>query len=101
MRAGRSDSIHTASGCATRHVRRIQSQLVAPPAEAREKLEELGFLLPELDPNLHRLAEIVRRLARAELSEDDTQAIFGSDGAPAIRALVRGVERLEELQKPL
>ena len=82
-------------------LRRIQSQLVAPPAEAREKLEELGFVLSELDPNLHRLVEIVRRLARAELGEDDARAIFGGDGAPAMMALIRGVERFEELQKPV
>lgn len=81
-------------------LRRIQSQLIAPPEEARERLAELGLELEELDPNLHRLADVVRRLARAGLGEADAFTIFGRRGAPAVLALIAGVERLEALQRP-
>lgn len=81
-------------------LRRIQSELAAPSTGARRKLEELGLGLEEIDPNLHRLVEIVRRLARARLSEEDAFEIFGRRGAPAALALVHRLDRLEELQRP-
>lgn len=81
-------------------LRRIQSELASPSARARKKLEELGLNSEEVDPNLHRLAEIVRRLAESRLGEDDAFEIFGRRGAPAALVLVRQVERLEQLQNP-
>lgn len=81
-------------------LRRIQSELASPSTTARMKLEELGLVIEELDPNLHRLVEIVRRLAQTELSEEDAFEIFGRRGAPAALALVERLDHLESLQKP-
>ena len=81
-------------------LRRIQSELVSPSKEGRRKLEDLGLSVEELDPNLHRLAAIVRKLAEAGLDEEDAYAIFGRRGHAAAMALVRAVDRLEELQEP-
>ena len=81
-------------------LRRIQSELVSPSREGRERLEALGLSVEDLDPNLHRFAAIVRKLAEAGLGADDAFTIFGRRGHAAALALVRAVDRLEALQEP-
>jgi hypothetical protein len=81
-------------------LRRIQSELVSPSREARQRLAALGLVLEDLDPNLHRFAAVVRRLAEAGLGEDDAFTIFGRRGHAAAMVLVRAVDRLEALQHP-
>lgn len=81
-------------------LRRIQSELVSPSKEGRQRLEHLGLAVEDLDPNLHRFAAVVRKLAQAGLGEDDAFTIFGRRGHAAAMALVRAVDRLEALQEP-
>lgn len=79
-------------------LRRLLSDLVTPSQGAREAIEGLGLAPRDLDPSLRSIPGIVRRFADAGLDETAAAAIFGAEGAPAMLALVRRADRLEELQ---
>jgi len=81
-------------------LRRIRSELISPSEESRIRIGHLGLTMEEVDPDLHRLSEVVRRLVSAGLSETEASEIFGRRGTPAMVALMRGIDRFEELQKP-
>jgi hypothetical protein len=81
-------------------LRRLQSELVSLSPSTQAKLEAFHLRPEDLDPNLHRLSEVVRRLVDGGLSEDDTQEIFGRRAAAAVLVLMRGIDRFEALQKP-
>ncbi len=81
-------------------LRRIQSELISPSAESRLRIEHLGLQLEEVDPNLHRLSDVVRKLVGAGLGDIEAAEVFGRRGTPAMLALMHGIDRFEELQKP-
>ena len=79
-------------------LRRLLSDLVAPTASVRQTLEKLGVAVRDLDPSHNSIPEIVRRLADAGLDESTAREIFDDESVPAMMALVRRVERLEQEQ---
>ncbi len=81
-------------------LRRIQSELISPSEESRLRIEHLELSLEEVDPSTLRLSEVVRKLVTAGLGASEATEIFGRRGGPAMIALMRGIDRFEELQKP-
>lgn len=80
-------------------LRHVLAELAAPSADSRGVLEAMGLEADDVDPAIHSLADIVRRLADGGLDKGQAHDLFDRRGAAVALALTQRADRLGELQR--
>ena len=82
-------------------LRAIMLALVAPTTQAEEAVTGLGLTMDELNPIVHSLTDIFKKLRDAEIGAEEANAIFGRRAVGSALQLAKNVEQLEELEEAL
>jgi len=88
--------------------RAMMSRLIEPTKEAVDTLHEMNLTLEDVSPSANSVAEILGRLADAQMTENQALRIFGEVAGPVVMGLInlqregRGVEEvLKEITSAL
>lgn len=88
-------------GSAGAGLRRVLSSLSNPTTEAQNRIRRMGLTLEEVNPLTNSFTDVVRRLGDAGLETADALQIFGDRGGPAILALTKNSDNLDDLSESM
>ena len=76
-------------------------RLMNPTAAARDTLKSLGLTIQDVDPTLHKFADIVKILGERQMTTAESAIIFGVRAASGMVALAGAADKLEILTEKL
>lgn len=76
-------------------------RLMNPTKAARDTLKSMGLTLEDVDPTLHRFADIVKILGERQMTTAESAIIFGVRAASGMVALSGASDKLEILTEKL
>jgi len=76
-------------------------RLMNPTAAARDTLKSMGLTLQDVDPTLHKFADIVKILGERQMTTAESAIIFGVRAASGMVALAGASDKLEVLTEKL
>ena len=76
-------------------------RLMNPTAAAKDTLESMGLTLQDIDPTLHKFADIVKILGERQMTTAESSIIFGVRAASGMVALSGAADKLEILTEKL
>ena len=76
-------------------------RLMNPTKAARDTLQSMGLTIEDIDPTLHKFADIVKILGERQMTTAESSIIFGVRAASGMVALSGAAEKLEILTEKL
>lgn len=76
-------------------------RLMNPTAAATDTLKSMGLTLQDVDPTLHKFADIVKILGERQMTTAESAIIFGVRAASGMVALAGAADKLEILTEKL
>jgi len=76
-------------------------RLMNPTAAAKDTIKSLGLTLSDVDPTLHKFADIVKTLGERQMTTAQSAIIFGVRAASGMVALSGAADKLELLTEKL
>lgn len=76
-------------------------RLMNPTAAARDTLKSMGLTLQDVDPTIHKFADIVKILGERQMTTAESAIIFGVRAASGMVALSGASDKLEILTEKL
>lgn len=77
------------------------ARLLNPTKQVKDKLEELGLTLEDVNPETNKFADILDTLSEAGMDTADAFVIFGQEVAPAMTAVIETTDEIRELEESL